>query len=100
MDETGTMRSDFVLDANLKLDIVGETIKIIAKEEQAAEKEIKVTAKAAIDIAIQGNYLESALSVKLVSRNGKNVWRVVGTKNLEITNVYVDVVTGAVVETE
>ena len=100
MDENGEMKKGFVLNEqrNLKLDIVGDTIKLVTPEQK--ETGIKITAQKAIEIAVNGKYLDTTLSVKLLTKDGTQVWRVVGAKNLEITNVYVNVTTGTVVTTE
>ncbi len=100
MDENGETKSDFVLggDKKVKLEIVGEAIRVMAVDEK--ETGVKITAKAATDLAVQNGKLDTILSVKLMTREGIKVWRVVGTKNLEITNVYIDVTSGAVVAVE
>ena len=99
-DENGDTRSDFVLDAHINLEIIGDTIKVVTKEEEKGDAEIKVTAKDAINIATRGKYLDSALSVKLTDKNNKKVWRVSGFKTLEVTIVYIDVTSGTVISVE
>lgn len=98
MDENGIIKINFVLDPAANLEIVKDTIRIIPKGENQAS--LKVGAEAALDLAIQSGKLDSALSIRTVTRNGKLVWQIVGLKNTEIAIVYIDVATGAVVETE
>jgi hypothetical protein len=100
MDENGVMKKDFALQTgdDLKLEIVNDAIRITTKDEK--ETGVKVTAQSAIDLAVQGGQLDSAASVKLLTREGKKVWRVIGMKDQELTNVYVDVTTGGIVAVE
>lgn len=98
MDENGEIKSNFVLDPNARLDIVGGALKIMVQGESDAS--VKISSKSAVDAAIMGGYIDSALSVKFTTKDGKKVWRVIGTKTLFPKTVYVDAVTGAILGVE
>ncbi|OGZ69683.1 MAG: hypothetical protein A3F47_00365 [Candidatus Staskawiczbacteria bacterium RIFCSPHIGHO2_12_FULL_38_11] len=95
MDVSGEIKSNFMLNKNEVLDLIGGTIKIKVKDENSTS--VKITPNTAIDKAISGGYLDVTTSVMLTMQSGKKVWRVSGLKSLIITNVYIDASTGAVV---
>ncbi len=96
MDVTGEMKANFMLDPNTKLDEVNDVLKVTTQGE--SDNSIKVTAATAISTAVSSGSLDSAVSVTLVTQNGKKEWLVSGLKNLVLTSVYVDATTGAVVQ--
>ena len=98
MNESGEVGINVAIDAGANLEIVGDAIRVMAKGE--SEAAVSITAKGAIDAAVGGEYLDSAISVKMITREGKKTWLVTGLKGLEITNIYVDASTGVVVRVE
>lgn len=94
MDVNGEMKANFELGANTKLDIVNDILKVTTPGE--SDKSLKVTAQTAVSTAISSGSLDSAISVTLVTQNGKKEWLVSGLKGLVLTNAYVDAETGAV----
>ena len=98
MNESGEIGVGLSIEAVANLEIIGEAIKIKVKEETGAE--VAITAKSAIDLTVQKGHLDSALSVKMVTKSGKKTWLVTGFKGLELMSVYVDAQTGAVVLVE
>lgn len=100
MDENGEMKKDFKIDAgeNTSLEIVGDAIRIVTAAEKS--QEVKITAEKAIDAALRNKSIDTSLSVKLVDRDGKKVWRVGGLINFEVVSVYVDATTGGVIAVE
>ena len=99
MDETGAMKKDFMFDSTTDLDVVGDAIHIIPKEESEA-KNIKITPQEALDTAIKSGSITSALSIKLGHWANKLVWQVTGVKGEGTGIVYVDVLTGLVAGTQ
>src|SRR3989344_2390177 len=87
MTEYGNVQENFVLDPETNLEIIGEAIHTIPKEEK--EEAVQVTAKTAIERVIADKVLENALAVKLMTREGRKVWQVSGIKNAEVIQVYV-----------
>ena len=98
MNEEGEMKAGLSLDAKAALEIVGGAIRVKAKGEN--DSGISITAKAAIDATINEGHLDSAISVKMVTREGTKAWLVTGLKGIEITNVYINSSTGAVMLVE
>lgn len=95
MDVDGEMKENFKLDLNTKLDLVDDAVKV--DETGDTSSSIKITADAAINLAVANGSIDSAISVKLVTKDDKQEWLVTGLKNLVLTNVYVDATTGAVI---
>lgn len=93
MDLNGQIKSNFMVDSDAKLDIVGNAIQIVSQ----IDNSVKITSSAAVNAAVGGGYLDTALSVQLTTQNDKKIWNVSGLKNLTLTNVSVDATTGAVV---
>ncbi len=100
MDENGEVRPDFVLTpgTNLRLEIVGDSIKIVSPE--VKEEGIQITALTATETAVASGNLDNAASVKLLTRDGRKVWRVIGLKDGDTTIVYVDAITNLVTAVE
>jgi len=97
MDVNGEMKANFILNGSTKFDVVNDILKVTVQGEN--DSAIKITSNAAINAAVSGGHLDTTISVMLTTQNGKKEWVVSGLKNLILTNVYVDVVTGAVVKT-
>jgi len=91
----GEIKTGFVFDGNTKFDMVGNVIKITVEGEN--DKLIKITPDLAINLAINESYLDAAISIELVTKNGKKAWVVSGLKNLELKNVYIDAGTGFII---
>ncbi len=99
MDETGTLARGYVFDPLAKIELIGRsTIRVIPRDEKAAD--IKVSAEQAIDAAIKAGYIETASSIKTMTRYLKRVWQIRGVKADTKITVYVDISTGAVVAAE
>lgn len=95
MDVNGEVKTNFKVDANAKVEIIGNVIKLITSEENSAS--VKVSANTAITTVISGKYLDVAISVRLEEQDGKRFWVVSGLKGIEFKNVMVSAETGAVV---
>ncbi|MBI3632923.1 MAG: DUF4382 domain-containing protein [Candidatus Vogelbacteria bacterium] len=98
MDENGTVKINNFIDPSSTLEIIGNVIRVIPKDEN--QTEIKFQSNSVIDKVIKEGLLDNVLSIKTVKRNNQTVWRVVGTKNLEISIIYLDILQGEVVATE
>ena len=98
MDEGGGLKVGFELDKGATLELVGSVIKIVPRGESAVSA--KITAEAALESAIGGAHITSAISIKLTTKGSQKVWRIVGVKDLGVVIVYIDAVTGAFVGTE
>ncbi len=97
MDVNGEMKANFILSGSTKLDVVNNVLKVTVQGEN--DSAIKVTSDAAVNAAVSGGYLDTVISVMLTTQNSKEECLVSGLNNLVLTNVHVDVVTGAVVNT-
>ncbi|MDP2637398.1 MAG: PepSY domain-containing protein, partial [bacterium] len=64
------------------------------------ESDISIGAETALQIAKEGNYVATPLSVTLTRIDGKKIWQVSGVKNLALSHVFVDASTGAIIATE
>jgi Domain of unknown function (DUF4382) len=96
MDENGDMKANFMLDSSVKLNLIGDdTIHILNSGQ--SEAAAKVNADQAVSKAKQNGDLDTVLSVKLETRNGKSIWHVVGLRNLQMEDVYVDANSGIIV---
>lgn len=93
MDLNGEVKQNFAVDSKATLDFVGDVIKITNSEEKNAA--VKVTAATASNTAISQGYLDTAISMQLITQDNKKVWSISGLKNLELKNIYIDAVTGA-----
>jgi len=93
MDINGEMKVDFELDANTKIDIVNNVLKVVSQDENT----VKITAGTAIKTAIDGKYIDSAVSVMLTTKNGAKEWLVSGFSGAVLTDVYINAQTGAFV---
>ncbi len=98
MDEGGGLKVGFEFEKGAVLELVGNVIKIVPRSESAASA--KVTAETALDSAIKGGYVTSAISIKLTTKNNIQVWRVIGVKDLGVAIIYIDASTGAFVGAE
>lgn len=95
MTVDGEMKNDFMLNSQIILTELGNVIKV--GNTDLKDKAIKINAETAISTAISNKSLDSVTSVAFVVENGKKVWVVSGWKNMVITSVYLDPMTGFVV---
>lgn len=98
MDENGALRANFRFDGKAKLEILDDTIRVITKIGEDAS--VKITAKAAVDMAVKNGYVALPLSVKLVEKNDMTTWLVTGLKGTEVITIYINGMTGAIVKME
>lgn len=98
MNENGQIKTNFALSQNARIDIVGGALKIMTDGE--GEPALKISAKSAVDAAMMGGYVDTALSIKFAQKDGKSAWRVYGEKALAPQTIYVDAVTGAIISVE
>jgi len=96
MDVTGEMKNNFTLSANTTLEVTGNIIQVTTPTGGAASS-AKVNASTAAQAAVNGGFLDTAISATLTKENNVKVWQVSGMKGLELTNVMVDAATGAVI---
>lgn len=97
MNESGEMEANFYLGGGIKIDLVGDVVKIISDEEN--ETQVKVSAQTAIQTSLSSG-LDTAISAILVTRDGKLVWEVAGLSNLQLKKVIIDASTGAVINVQ
>lgn len=98
MDENGQMKTNFVLDANVNLNLVGDVLEI--KQQGQNDSALKISAAMAVNNAITGGYLNKALSVRLINYNGIKVWQVSGMSGVVLKSVLIDATTGAYVNSQ
>lgn len=97
MNESGEMKVDFYLGEGVKIDLIGNVLKITS--DQKNETQVNINAQTAIQTALNSN-LNTAISAILVTRDGKLVWEVNGLSNLQVKKVIIDASTGAVISVE
>ena len=95
MNINGEMIANFMLNFGIQLTEMGNVIKIGTLDEK--DKTITINAESAINTAVNNKYLDSVTSVAFVTENGKKVWVISGWKNMAIISVYIDAMTGSVV---
>lgn len=95
MDINGEVKTNFILDENAKLSIIGGAIKLEAPGED--DPSVQITPQMAIDLVTKEGYLDQAIAVKLVTKNNEQAWLVSGLKNVEMSNVYISAKTGFVI---
>jgi len=95
MDIDGQIKTNFKVAPDVKLEIISNIIKLTTSQESSAS--VKVTASNAVNVAVDGKYVDVAISVKLDENDGKKVWVVSGLKGIDLRNVIVSAETGVVV---
>lgn len=95
-DENGNTKAGFMLNTNANLDVTDNGA-IQVNAGARGESGLAISASRAVDLAVQSYAIDSALSVKLTTENGKKVWQITGLKGITVTSVYIDAATGAVV---
>ena len=69
--------------------------KIVVTPNLVDRTKIKTAAQSAVDVAMNGKYIDQLISVKAVGQNGTVLWRVTGLLGAKLVKVYVNAETGA-----
>lgn len=96
MDVSGEVKSDFAVDAKAKLEVLANGA-IHATTEAESQAQVTITAQKAMELAINSGNIDLAISIQLEMENAKKTWKVTGTKNLSVKNVWVDASSGTIV---
>lgn len=95
-DENGNLNANFEMDSKTKLDVT-QSGAIHVEDSNKSETGLKISAEQAVQISLKAGKIDTVVSVKLETQNGKEVWHVTGTLALALTSVFVDANTGVIV---
>ncbi len=95
MNESGEVKVNSSINPSAKLDLIKNIIVVTSPDE---EKNLKVSAQAAIDTVVAGKYLDTVFSAKDSRRPENNalVWVISGIKDFKRVSIRVDAVSGEV----
>jgi hypothetical protein len=98
IDANGKAIVGFSYPQKTYFELIGKTLHVIPQFEDTTG--VTVPASDAVATAVGGKYVDTALSIQLVTRLNKQVWQIIGTKGTASVHVFIDPGTGALIAVE